>query len=116
MNFEWQRANNQYMTLLAIIIFLISFLKSFPEVIQVYITLILSLSLSLFGIIIVNVNACELVYSFKGLRDHRKKVTKFQRYLTIITYLFVSVLGMIVALFGIYLLAVILGVFPNIMT
>lgn len=113
LNFEWQRANNRYMALLTIIIFLTSFLKSFPPDIQIYMTILLSLSLSLLGVTIVDVNACELVYSFKGLRDDRKKVTKFKKYSIMISYLFVSLLGIIMALFGVYLLAVIFGVFPN---
>ena len=113
LNFKWQKSNNQYMILLTIIIGLVSFMDIVPQRFKFHFFLILSLCISFFGLSVISLNADELVYTWKGLRDNRKKVSKFEKITSLIVYLFIALIGFCIIILGIYLSFVLLGFLPN---
>ena len=113
LNFNWQRSNNQYMVLLTIIIGSFSFLSIMPDRYKIYLFWLLAISITLFGFSIINLNADELVYEFKGLRDKREKVTKFKKYTRLVVYLFIAFTGLMIMLFGSFMILILTKVLPN---
>lgn len=111
--YKWQKSNNEYMILLTIIIGLFSSQNIIPQYYKVYFYWILSVSILLFGLSIINLNADELIYTWKGLRDNRKSVSKFKRISSIIFYLFTGLIGIIIIILGGYLMLILSGVLPN---
>lgn len=113
MNFTWQKSNNQYMILLTLIIAVFSSQNVIPDKYKIYSYGLLAFLITFFGLSIVSLNADELVYNWKGLRDKRIKVTKFRRISVLITYFFQVFIGLVVMFLGSYLFLVLVGVFPN---
>ncbi len=111
--FKWQRSSNLYMILLTLIIAMVFFLNSIPNQLKIYVLWILGFLISFFGLSVISLNADELVYTWKGLRDERKKVSKFKRITSLIVYLFIALMGFIIILIGLYLLLVLSGILPN---
>jgi len=113
LNHRYQKSSNQYMILLTIIIALVSFLDSLPQKFKIYAFWVLSLSITLFGLLVISLNADELVYTWKALKDKRKRVSKFERVTSLIVYLFIALMGLLIIALGGYLMLVLSGFFPN---
>jgi len=107
--FQWQRSFNNYIVLLTIILFLVSILDKLNPIGKSLSLWALGIAISLFGIAIVSLNADELVYVWKHLRDKRPKVTLFQKYSSLAVYTFINLVGLLVTFFGIYILLVLSG-------
>jgi len=112
-HFEWQKSFNIYMILLTLIIFLTTAMDNLTGWVQIFNAWILSFCIAFFGLAIISLNGEELIYSWKHLRDKRKKVSKLEKYSKLTIYLFIGITGLLVMLFGFYLMFVMLGVFPN---
>ncbi len=110
-HFEWQKSNNLYMFLLAIIIFLTSILGSLSGIAKIINLWVLSFCILFFGISIMIVNSSETIYSKKYLEDKRKKGSKKEKIFTWITFYFIWGVGILVSLLGIYLIGVLMGIF-----
>lgn len=112
-HFEWQKSFNLYMILLTLIIFLVSTLDKLQGLAKLLSLWVLGFSISFFGLAIIILNANELIYTWNHLRDERRKVTKFQKYFSLVIYLFIVSAGFLIMLSGIYFLFVLVGFFPN---
>jgi hypothetical protein len=104
MNFEWQKANNHYVLLLTIILFLASSMNLIPNNLKKIAAGTTFVTILLFGLAMITLRAKEFVYYWQGLRDKRTKVPFFERYFSICLYLFECLMGLIVFFFAIYIL------------
>ena len=104
MNFEWQKANNHYVILLTIILFLASTINLIPDNLKKISVIITFITIILFGLAMITLRAKEFVYYWQGLRDKRTKISPFERYFSILLYLFECLIGMVILLFGVYVL------------
>ena len=113
LNFNWQKSNNQYMILLTIIISIFSSQSVIPDKYKIYSYWILGITITLFGLSMISLNVDELVYSWKGLRDKRIKVTPFRKISVLIIYFFQAFVGLVIIFLGGYLLLILAGLFTH---
>ncbi|VVB80645.1 Uncharacterised protein [uncultured archaeon] len=109
MNFEWQKANNDYVFILTIILFLASTISIIPDNLKLASLYFLFFIIELFGLSIITLTVKEREYYVGGLVDKREKVTPVKKGLTLFGYLFRIFVGLFIVLFGLMLIFVLNG-------
>lgn len=101
LQFEWQKATNNFMIYLSLLIALASFIFISPLQFRLYLFWLLIVVLVLMGISMIVMNMKEYNYGHYTLRDKRKKEMDLKARIIRLIYMIPILIGIAIIYFGI---------------